>query len=88
MNGNADHTNNEGSASTSEKIVILDAGAQYGKVILNLERVSYVSNRHLCTMSITCVLADDKMANISLDVRTFIAQNIVSTPHLTTLSSP
>ena len=33
-------------------------------------------NRHLCTMSIACVLADDKMANISLDVHTFIAQNL------------
>ena len=27
-------------------------------------------------MSIACVLADDKMANITLDVRTFIAQNL------------
>ena len=34
-------------------------------------------NRHLCTMSIACVLADDKMANSSLDVRTFIAQNLL-----------
>ena len=37
---------------------------------------SVVSNLHLCTMSIVCVLANDKMANISLDVRTFIAQNL------------
>ena len=27
-------------------------------------------------MSIACVLADDKMANISLDVHTFIAQKL------------
>ena len=37
---------------------------------------SVVSNRHLCTMSIACVLADNKMANISLNVGTFIAQNL------------
>ena len=39
---------------------------------------SVISNRHLCTMLIACVLlcADDKMANISLDVHTFIAQNL------------
>ena len=33
-------------------------------------------NRHLCTMSKRVFLADDKMANISLDVHTFIAQNV------------
>ena len=33
-------------------------------------------NRHLCTMPKHVLLADDKMANISLDVLTFIAQNL------------
>ena len=45
-------------------------------------------NRHLYTMFKHVFLADDKMANISLDVHTFIAQkspqNVVSNPHLTT----
>ena len=36
---------------------------------------SVISNRHLCTMSIACVLADDN-ANVSLDVHTLIAQNL------------
>ena len=45
--------------------------------LMNRKSVNYVvSNRHMCTMSIACVLADDKMANISLDVCTFIAQNL------------
>ena len=38
---------------------------------------SVVSNHHLCTMPIACVLADDKMANISPDLHTFIAQNLL-----------
>ncbi|XP_022085524.1 GMP synthase [glutamine-hydrolyzing]-like [Acanthaster planci] len=33
MNGNADHTNDDLASSAAEKIAILDAGAQYGKVI-------------------------------------------------------
>ena len=33
-------------------------------------------NRHSCTMSVACVLADDKTANSSLNVLTFIAQNL------------
>ncbi|XP_033642225.1 GMP synthase [glutamine-hydrolyzing]-like [Asterias rubens] len=33
MNGNTDHTDNKNSGSVEEKVVILDAGAQYGKVI-------------------------------------------------------
>ena len=32
MNGNTDHTDNKNSGSVEEKVVILDAGAQYGKV--------------------------------------------------------
>ena len=34
-------------------------------------------NRHLCTMSKHKFLADDKMANISLNGHTFIAQNLL-----------
>ena len=33
-------------------------------------------NHDLCTMSKYVLWADHKMANISLDVRTFIAQNL------------
>ena len=46
------------------------------------------SVRHLCTKYMNEVLADDKMPIISLDVYTFIAQNLISNTHLTTLSSP
>ena len=38
--------------------------------------MNFGPNRHLCTMSKCVFLADDKMANISLDVHTFVAQNI------------
>ena len=35
---------------------------------LNVRYFDFESNRHLCTMSKHVFLADDKMANISLDV--------------------
>ena len=46
-------------------------------------------NHHLCTMSKhVFLLADDKMANISLDVHTFIAQNLSKYDFHSSLDSP
>ena len=59
-------------------------------VLIMKEGKNVEPNRHLCTMSKLVFLADDKMANISLDLHTFIAQNLpkyIFNPHLTTLSS-
>ena len=45
-------------------------------VLIMKEGKNVEPNRHLCTMSKLVFLADDKMANISLDLHTFIAQNL------------
>ena len=72
-----------------------DPFQMYNIYILHLKIYSEKNvepNHHLSTMSKHVFLADDKMANISLDMCIHsllkISQNIISNPHLATPSSP